>query len=120
MTVIALPPNGTVLLADGFTPVRLMQVLTLTQLSALKFRPALSSTAGSQAFESSTANPAGVAVDAEARLPAGYSVLSVPQDSGARTIGIRDFLRHRSSRVRKLAPSSFDCPRTGPCCLLTG
>ena len=88
MTVIALPPNGTVLLADGFTPVRLMQVLTLTQLSALKFRPALSSTAGSQAFESSTANPAGVAIDAEARLPAGYSVLSLPQDSGARTIGI--------------------------------
>ena len=88
MTVIALPPNGTVLLADGFTPVRLMQVLTLTQLSALKFRPALSSTAGSQAFESSAANPAGLAVDAEARLPAGYSVLSLPQDSGARTIGI--------------------------------
>jgi hypothetical protein len=87
--VTALPPNGTVLLADGFTPVRPRQVLTLAQLEALKFRPALSSAAGSQAFGSSTTNPAGVVVEAEARLPAGYSVLSVPQGSGARTIGIQ-------------------------------
>jgi hypothetical protein len=98
MTVTALPPNGTVLLADGSTPVRPRQVLTLAQLEALKFRPALSSTAGSQAFGFSTTNPAGVVVDAEARLPAGYSVLSVPQDSGARTIGIQlsDTDRHAS------------------------
>ena len=107
MTVIALPPNGTVLLADGLTPVRPRQVLTLAQLEALKFRPALSSTAGSQAFGFSTTNPAGVVVDAEARLPAGYSVLSVPQDSGARTIGIQI-----SSATDHLAPET--------CAIITG
>jgi hypothetical protein len=89
MTVTALPPNGTVLLADGFTPVRLSQALPLAELGTLKFRPALSSTVGSPGFGSSTTNPAGAAVDAEARLPAGYSVLSVPHDCGARTVGIQ-------------------------------
>jgi hypothetical protein len=36
MAVTALPPNGTVLLANGLTPVRLRQVLTLAQLRSLK------------------------------------------------------------------------------------
>jgi hypothetical protein len=89
MTVTALPPNGTVLLTDGFTPVRLRQVLPLDQLWALKFRPAWSSTAGSPGFGPPASRPIGVVVGAEARLPAGYFVLSVPQDSGARTIGIQ-------------------------------
>jgi hypothetical protein len=91
MTVTALPPNGTVLLADGFTPVHLRQALPLAELGTLKFMPALSSTAGSPGFGSCTTNPAGAVVDAEAGLPAGYSVLSVPRDSGARTIGIQIF-----------------------------
>jgi hypothetical protein len=89
MTVSALPPNGTVLLADGFTPVRLRQVLTLTELSALKFSPALNRTAGSSAFGLSTPHQAGTVVEPEAPLPAGYSVSIVPQESGPRTIGIR-------------------------------
>jgi large repetitive protein len=89
MTVTALPPNGTVLLADGFTPVRLQQALTLAELSGLKFKPALSSTAGSQCSDSSTTEQARSVVDDEAWLPAGYSILSVPQHSGARTIGIQ-------------------------------
>ena len=89
MTVTALPPNGTVLLTDGFTPVRLRQVLPLDQLRALKFRPAWSSTAGSPGFGPPASRPTGVVAGAEARLPAGYFVLSVPQDSGARTIGIQ-------------------------------
>lgn len=87
MTVTALPPNGTVL--DGFTPVRLGQVLTLAHLGALKFRPALSGAAGSPGFGPPTANPAGAVVGADTGLPAGCAVLSVPQDSGARTIGIQ-------------------------------
>lgn len=107
MTVTALPPNGTVLLADGFTPVRPRQVLTLAQLEALKFRPALSSTAGSQASGSSTTNPAGEVVEAEARLPAGYSVLSVPEGSGARTIGIQ-------------ISADTDHPAAGSCAIITG
>jgi hypothetical protein len=89
MTVTALPPNGTVLLADGFTPVRLQQALTLAELSALKFKPALSSIAGSQRSDSSTAKQARSVVGDEAWLPAGSTILSVPQHSGARTIGIQ-------------------------------
>lgn len=68
VTVTALPSDGTVLLANGFTPVRLRQTLSLAQLETLKYRPAQSSEAGP---------------------PASYSVLSVPQNSGARTVGIR-------------------------------
>jgi hypothetical protein len=89
MTVTALPPNGTVLLADGFTPVRLQQALTLAELSALKFKPALSSAAGSRCSGSSTTGQVRSVVDDEAWLSAGYSILSVPPHSGARTIGIQ-------------------------------
>ena len=89
MAVTALPPNGTVLLADGFTPVRLRQVLTLAELSGLKFKPALSGAAGSPCSGSSAAKQTRLVVDAEAWLPAGYSILTVPQHSGARTIGIQ-------------------------------
>ena len=89
MTVTVLPLNGTVLLADGFSPVRLGQALTLAQLGALRFRPALSGTAGSPCFGSPTANRAGAVVGAEVGLPADCAVLSVPQNSGARTIGIQ-------------------------------
>jgi hypothetical protein len=99
MTVTALPPNGTVLLADGFTPVRLGQLLPLAHLGALKFRPALSGTAGGSGFRSPTAPPAGAVVAAEPGLPAGCAVLSVPLNSGARTIGIQLCPRfdHRAS-----------------------
>jgi len=89
MTVTALPPNGTVLLPDGFTPVHLRQALTLAELSGLKFKPAMSSAAGSQCSAPSTTGQARSVVDDEAWLPAGYSILNVPQHSGARTIGIQ-------------------------------
>jgi hypothetical protein len=107
MTVTALPPNGTVLLADGFTPVRLRQALPLAELAALKFRPALNSTAGSPGFGSSTTKPSGVVVDAGARLPAGYFVASVPQDSGARTIGVQ-------------ISTGTDRPAADSCAIVTG
>jgi hypothetical protein len=94
MAVTALPPNGTVLLADGLTPVRLRQVLTLAQLRSLKFRPALSGTAGSSGFGSPASNPNGAVVGAETGLSAGYAVLSVPQDGGARSIGIQISSEH--------------------------
>ena len=89
MTVTALPPTGTVLLADGLTPVRLGQTLTLAQLGALRFRPAQSGTAGRPGFGSPTGNPVGAVAGAEAGLPAGHAVFSVPQNSGARTIGVQ-------------------------------
>lgn len=88
MNVTALPPNGTVLLADGVTPVRLNQVLTMAECRALKFKPALNSAAGSSRFGRTT-KPDCAVVDTETWLPAGLSTMSAPQDSGARTVGIK-------------------------------
>src|SRR4029077_1152761 len=43
VTVTALPSDGTVVLADGITPVTLGETLTVAQLTGLKFRPSLAS-----------------------------------------------------------------------------
>ena len=43
VTVTALPSDGTVLLADGITPVYVGEVLTVAQLIGLRFRPTLNS-----------------------------------------------------------------------------
>jgi hypothetical protein len=65
VTVTGLPSNGTVLLADGLTPVHLTQSLSLVQLGTLKF------------------------VEAETSSLANCPVLIVPENSRARTIGIQ-------------------------------
>jgi hypothetical protein len=65
VTVTSLPSNGTVLLADGLTPVHLTQSLSLVQLGTLKF------------------------VEAETGSLANCPVLIVPENSRARTIGIQ-------------------------------
>ena len=44
--VTALPSNGTILLADGVTPVNVGQSLAVQQLTALRFRPAFRSGRG--------------------------------------------------------------------------
>jgi hypothetical protein len=44
--VTALPSNGTILLADGVTPVNVGQSLAVQQLIALRFRPAFRSGRG--------------------------------------------------------------------------
>src|SRR5664279_5308776 len=59
VTVTTLPSNGTILLADGITPVNLGQSLTVAQLVGLKFRPALNSFATSSSFGFTVSDPAG-------------------------------------------------------------
>jgi hypothetical protein len=98
VTVTALPSDGTILLADGITPVNLGQSLTVTQLVALKFRPALNSFATSSSFGFTVSDPAGAAANATATLTIGpatvplltsWTGLSVPQDTPATPIGIQ-------------------------------
>lgn len=87
MTVTVLPASGTVLLADGFTPVCQGQTLTLAQLAALRFRPAPGEAAAPSALDLPAAGSADP--DPAATLPERSPVFSIPENSGARTIGIR-------------------------------
>ena len=93
----ALPSNGTILLADGITPVNLGQSLTVTQLVGLKFRPALNSFATSSSFGFTVSDPAGSSAVGSASLTIGaattpvltsWKSLIVPQNAGATPIGI--------------------------------
>jgi hypothetical protein len=97
-TVTTLPLNGTVLLADGVTPVSLGQTLTVQQLTALRFAPALNQYGQSSSFAFTVSDPAGVSVSATVALTIGstntpllttWASLSVPQNSGATPIGIQ-------------------------------
>ena len=97
VVVTGLPSNGTVLLADGITPVNLGQSLTVTQLVGLKFRPALNSFATSSSFEFSVSDPDGSSAIGSAVLTIGaatkpvltsWKSLTVPQNAGATPIGI--------------------------------
>src|SRR5215472_12496915 len=59
VTVTALPSDGTVLLADGITPVALGETLTVAQLIGLKFRPTLDSFGTSSTVAFTLSGPAG-------------------------------------------------------------
>ena len=95
--VTGLPSNGTILLADGITPVNLGQSLTVTQLVGLKFRPTLNSFATSSSFGFSVSDPAGSSAVGSAVLTIGaattpvltsWKSLTIPQNAGATPIGI--------------------------------
>src|SRR6266566_2904780 len=58
VTVMALPSDGMVLLADGSTPVTLGETLTVAQLTGLKFRTALDSFGTSSTFAFTVSDPA--------------------------------------------------------------
>ena len=97
VTVTTLPSNGTVLLADGVTPVNLSQTLTVQQLTALRFRPALNIYGQSSSFAFTVSDPGGASVSATAALTieptttpllATWTSLSVPQNTGATPVGI--------------------------------
>src|ERR1035437_3893163 len=97
VSITGLPSNGTILLADGITPVNLGQSLTVTQLVALKFRPALNSFATSSSFGFTVSDPAGSSAVGSAVLTIGaattpvltsWKSLSVPQNAGSTPIGI--------------------------------
>ena len=98
VTVTALPSDGTILLADGITPVSLGQSLTVNQLTNLTFRPALNSFGNSSSFGFTVSDPAGAAANATATLTIGpatvplltsWTGLSVPQNTPATPIGIQ-------------------------------
>ena len=93
----ALPSDGTVLLADGFTTVTAGQVLTSAQLTGLLFQPAAGAFNASSVFSYSVSDPAGNASTGTAALAIGPSVgapvtttgtLSVAPGQGATSIGI--------------------------------
>src|SRR6516165_4057008 len=58
VTVTALPSDGTVLLADGITPVALGKTLTVQELLGLTFRPALDSFGTSSTVTGTASDPA--------------------------------------------------------------
>ena len=98
VTVTTLPSNGTVLLADGLTPVSLGETLTVLQLTGLRFRPSLNTYGQSSSFGFNVSDPAGASVSATAALTIGptnapllatWTSLSVPQNTGATPIGIQ-------------------------------
>ena len=95
--VTGVPSNGTVLLADGITPVKVGQSLTVIQLVGLTFRPALNSFAQSSSFGFTVSDPAGSSATGSAVLTIGaattpvltsWNSLTVPQNAGATPIGI--------------------------------
>src|SRR6516164_10518629 len=73
VTVTALPSDGTVLLADGITPVTLGETLTVAQLTGLKFRPTLDSFGTSSTFAFTVSDPASNTASATATLVIGPS-----------------------------------------------
>ena len=97
VTVTTFPSNGTVLLADGLTPVSLGETLTVAQLTGLRFRPSLNTYGQSSSFGFNVSDPAGASVSATAALTIGptnapllatWTSLSVPQNTGATPVGI--------------------------------
>src|SRR6516225_9467012 len=97
VTVTALPSDGTVVLADGITPVTLGETLTVAQLTGLKFRPSLDGFGTSSTFAFTVSDPAGTTASATATLAIGpsntplvtnWTSLIVPQKSTATPIGI--------------------------------
>jgi hypothetical protein len=71
--VTALPSDGTVLLADGITPVEVGEILTVAQLIALRFRPTLNGFSQSSSFAFIVSDPAGNTASAMATLTIGAS-----------------------------------------------
>jgi hypothetical protein len=66
--VTAIPSNVTILLADDVTPVHVGKTLTVRELTALRFRPALNVYGQSSSFAFTVSNPAGVSVSVTAAL----------------------------------------------------
>ncbi len=98
ITAGALPSDGTVLLADGVTPVTAGQVLSAAQLTGLLFKPASGAFNASSAFTYSVSDPAGNASTGTATLAVGPSVggpvttagtLTVSPGQAATNIGIQ-------------------------------
>src|SRR5215831_10278334 len=84
VTVTAMPSDGTVLLADGITPVTLSETLTVAQLTGLKFRPTLDSFGTSPTFAFTVSQPASNTASGTATLaigPSNTSLVTTPAGS---------------------------------------
>ncbi len=97
LTVTALPSDGTVLLADGVTPIYVGETLTVAQLIGLRFRPTLNIFGQSASFAFTVSDPVGNTVSATAALAIGPSntpvvttptSLTAPANAPATAIGI--------------------------------
>ena len=71
VTVTALPTDGTVLLANGTTPVALGQSLSVSQLTGLLFKPTQDNTGHTSSFGYSVSDPAGTTASGSAALTTG-------------------------------------------------
>jgi len=98
IAVTSLPVDGTILLADGITPITLGQSLTVSQLTGLKFRPSLNSFGASSSFGFTVSDPGGSTVTGAATVAIGASnkplvtfpaLLDVPQHGAATSINIQ-------------------------------
>jgi hypothetical protein len=94
--VTALPTDGTVVLSDGVTAVTVGEILTVTQLTGLEFKPAASGSAKDSALTYSVTDPAShsatgtvlLQVAADTPPMTTSTSLTVAENSGATPIGI--------------------------------
>jgi hypothetical protein len=80
ITVLGLPPNGSVVLADGVTVVTAGQSLTAGQLTGLKFTPDAGVVAESSLFSYRVTDPAG-------NSSLGSAILSIAPTGNILTVG---------------------------------
>jgi hypothetical protein len=67
--VTELPTNGTVVLADGSTPISVGQILTFKQLSGLRFKPNPGAIPQSSLFRWNETTPGGMITSRNVALP---------------------------------------------------
>ena len=75
VTVNALPTDGTVLLANGTTPVTVGQSLSVSQLTGLLFKPTQDNTGKTSSFGYSVSDPAGKTASGSAALTTGPNAI---------------------------------------------
>ena len=86
VSVTGLPSNGTVLLADGTTPVSLGESLTVAQLTGLEFKPTPNSSGQSSALAFTVSDPGGNIASATATLAIAPSSSSNTPSAAAATV----------------------------------
>ena len=75
VTVNALPTDGTVLLTNGTTPVTVGQILSVSQLTGLLFKPTQDNTGQSSSFAYTVSDPGGTTATGTATLATGPNAI---------------------------------------------
>jgi hypothetical protein len=78
VTATGLPSDGKVLLSDGKTVVTKGQVLTVSQLTGLEFKPTTNLTSGSSSFSYTVSDPAGTSKSGSVALVVSTSPTTTP------------------------------------------